>query len=35
MFYVYLLKSDKDDNLYTGFTNDIRKRLLKHMGLVI
>lgn len=24
------IKSDKDDNLYAGFTNDIRKRILKH-----
>ncbi len=30
MFYVYILKSQKDGNLYIGFTNDIRRRLLKH-----
>lgn len=30
MFYVYILKSTKDGNLYTGFTPDIRKRILKH-----
>ena len=30
MFYVYILKSKKDGNLYTGSTNDLRKRLKEH-----
>jgi putative endonuclease len=30
MLYVYILKSLKDDKLYTGFTDNIKKRLLKH-----
>jgi len=30
MFYVYILQSLKDDKLYTGFTNNIEKRILKH-----
>lgn len=30
MFYVYILQSSKDGKLYAGFTNDLRKRLLKH-----
>ena len=30
MFYVYILQSQKDGELYTGFTDNIRKRLLKH-----
>jgi putative endonuclease len=30
MFYVYILQSIKDGNLYAGFTPDLRKRLLKH-----
>jgi len=30
MFYVYLLKSLKDDNLYIGFTNDLQRRMEKH-----
>ena len=30
MFYVYVLQSKKDDDLYVGFTNDIKKRLFKH-----
>lgn len=30
MFYVYILKSEKDGNLYIGFTNNLKKRLLKH-----
>jgi len=30
MFYVYILQSLKDGKLYTGFTNNLRKRILKH-----
>lgn len=30
MFYVYVLKSLKDDNLYFGSTNDLRRRLSDH-----
>jgi len=30
MFYVYVIKSKKDDKLYIGFTNDLRKRLVQH-----
>lgn len=30
MFYIYILKSLKDDNLYTGFTGDLKKRLKEH-----
>ncbi|MEI6494459.1 MAG: GIY-YIG nuclease family protein [bacterium] len=30
MFYVYVLKSKKDDNLYFGSTNDLRRRLSEH-----
>ena len=30
MFYVYVLKSQVDDNLYYGFTNDLRRRLAEH-----
>jgi putative endonuclease len=30
MYYVYILKSIKDDNLYIGYTNDLRRRLIKH-----
>lgn len=30
MFYVYVLHSEKDKNLYTGFTHDLKKRLEKH-----
>jgi putative endonuclease len=30
MYYVYLLKSKKDNNYYTGQTNDIQKRLKEH-----
>ena len=35
MFFVYILKSKKDGNLYIGYTNDLRKRLKEHnLGLV-
>ena len=30
MFYVYVLKSTKDDTLYIGSTNDLRRRLAEH-----
>jgi len=30
MFYVYLIKSKKDNNLYTGSTNDLRERISEH-----
>ena len=32
MFYVYILKSLKDNKLYTGKTNDIERRLKEHNG---
>ena len=35
MFFVYILKSKKDRNLYTGSTNDLKKRFMQHNnGLV-
>lgn len=35
-YYVYTLLSLKDHKFYTGFTTDLRKRLLEHAkGLVI
>ncbi len=30
MYYVYVLKSLKDGNLYTGVTTDLRRRLRDH-----
>lgn len=30
MFYVYILKSRKDENLYVGSTNDLKKRITEH-----
>jgi len=30
MFYVYILKSRKNGNIYIGFTSDLRKRLEEH-----
>jgi putative endonuclease len=30
MFYVYILKSLPDGNLYIGRTNDLERRLLEH-----
>ncbi|MDD5432742.1 MAG: GIY-YIG nuclease family protein [Candidatus Omnitrophica bacterium] len=35
MFYVYILKSKKDENFYIGSTNDLDRRLNEHnSGLV-
>ena len=30
MFCVYVLKSDKDDKLYIGYTDDLRRRFEEH-----
>jgi len=30
MFYVYILQSLKDSKLYTGFIDNLQKRILKH-----
>ncbi len=30
MFYTYILKSKKDGKLYTGYTNNLRKRFKEH-----
>jgi putative endonuclease len=30
MFYTYVLKNEKSDRLYTGSTNDLRKRFKEH-----
>ena len=30
MFYVYILKSSKDKGLYTGFTNNLKRRIKEH-----
>jgi putative endonuclease len=36
MYYLYILKSKKDKNLYIGSTNNLKRRLLEHNnGLVI
>lgn len=29
-YYVYILRSDKDNKLYVGFTRDLRKRMKSH-----
>lgn len=35
MFYVYILRSDKDKKLYFGYTSDLRRRVVKHnLGIV-
>ena len=35
MYYVYVLKSEKDGMFYTGYTSDIKKRINEHNdGLV-
>ncbi|MCR4274768.1 MAG: GIY-YIG nuclease family protein [Candidatus Campbellbacteria bacterium] len=30
MYYIYILQSSKTNRLYTGSTNDLRKRLKQH-----
>lgn len=36
MFYVYVLRSLKDNKLYTGFSSDVHKRLEEHnLGKVL
>ncbi|MEK7662012.1 MAG: GIY-YIG nuclease family protein [Patescibacteria group bacterium] len=30
MFYVYVLKSKKDDSLYIGYTDDLKRRFVEH-----
>ena len=30
MFYVYVIKSKKDNQLYVGATSDLKKRLIEH-----
>jgi len=30
MYYIYLLKSKKDNKLYIGLTDDFKKRLIEH-----
>lgn len=30
MFYVYVLKSKKDNSLYIGYTNDLKRRFEEH-----
>jgi len=35
MFYVYILKSKKDNNLYIGYSTNLKKRFSEHQkGLV-
>lgn len=29
-YYTYILKSEKDGKIYTGYTKDLRKRLMQH-----
>jgi len=31
MFYIYVLKSDKDKRLYIGYTNNLKRRLAEHL----
>lgn len=30
MFYVYILHSEQDNKLYTGYTNNIKRRMTEH-----
>jgi putative endonuclease len=35
MFYVYVLRSKEDKKWYTGFTNNLRKRVKEHNDKVL
>ncbi|MCX6355760.1 MAG: GIY-YIG nuclease family protein [Candidatus Aureabacteria bacterium] len=30
MYYVYILQSERDNNLYIGYTNNLKERILLH-----
>lgn len=30
MYYVYVIKSEKDGSIYVGYTNDLKRRLVEH-----
>ena len=30
MYYVYILKSTRDNKLYTGFTSNLKRRIIEH-----
>ena len=30
MYYVYILKSERDSKLYTGYTKDLKRRISEH-----
>jgi len=30
MFYIYVIKSKKDGNIYIGYTNDLKRRIIEH-----
>lgn len=32
MFYSYILRSSKDGKLYTGYTNDLKRRFKEHLS---
>jgi putative endonuclease len=32
MYYVYVLLSEMDGNFYTGFTSDLKRRIIEHQN---
>lgn len=30
MFYVYIIKSEHDGSIYTGYSNDLKRRFIEH-----
>lgn len=32
MFYVYLLRSNRDGKIYTGYTNNLKRRVQQHLS---
>ncbi len=35
VFYIYLLKSDKDKDLYLGYTNNLERRIKEHNNSLV
>ena len=35
MFYIYVLKSKKDNDLYVGFTNNLERRIKEHNNSLV
>jgi len=34
MYYVYIIRSKKDTSLYTGYTNNLKRRFVEHNDML-